>query len=41
MTKNKEIVDVLEASDQYNLKALSEPVYKYFVCFPKNIDKVQ
>jgi len=41
MTKSKEIIDVLEASDQYNLKALSEPVYKYFVCFPKIIDKIE
>jgi len=39
-TKNKEIIDVLEASDQYNLKALSEPVYKYFICYPKSIHKV-
>jgi len=36
LTKNKEIKDVLEASDQYNLAALSVPVKKYFVCFPKN-----
>lgn len=39
-TKNKEIIDVLEASDQYNLKALSEPVYKYFICYPKSLYKV-
>ena len=39
-TKNKEIIDVLEASDQYNLKALSEPVYKYFICYPKSVHKV-
>lgn len=39
-TKNNEIIDVLEASDQYNLKALSEPVYKYFICYPKSIHKV-
>ena len=39
-TKNREIIDVLEASDQYNLKALSEPVYKYFICYPKSIHKV-
>ncbi|HLV50432.1 MAG TPA: hypothetical protein VKY44_00585, partial [Flavobacterium sp.] len=40
-TKDKEIIDVLEASDQYNLKALSEPVYKYFICYPKSIHKVE
>ena len=39
-TKNKEMIDVLEASDQYNLKALSEPVYKYFICYPKSLYKV-
>lgn len=39
-TKNNKIIDVLEASDQYNLKALSEPVYKYFICYPKSIYKV-
>lgn len=39
-TKNNEIIDVLEASDQYNLRALSEPVYKYFICYPKSIHKV-
>lgn len=35
LTKNKQIIDVLEASDQSNLAALSVPVTKYFVCFPK------
>ncbi len=35
LTKKKEIIDVLEASDQNHLKALSEPVMKYFVCYPK------
>ena len=40
ITKNKELIDVLEASDQCNLKALSEPVYKYFICYPKSIHKV-
>ena len=39
-TKSNQIIDVLEASDQYNLKALSEPVYKYFICYPKTNDKV-
>lgn len=35
LTKSKHIIDVLEASDQHHLKALSEPVMKYFVCYPK------
>ncbi|ESU27180.1 hypothetical protein FLJC2902T_21520 [Flavobacterium limnosediminis JC2902] len=33
--KDKTIEDVVEASDQLNLKALSKPVTKYYVCFPK------
>lgn len=33
--KDKSIEDVLEASDQLHLKALSKPVTKYFICFPK------
>ncbi|UOK41776.1 MULTISPECIES: HD domain-containing protein [Flavobacterium] len=33
--KDKTIEDVVEASDQLNLKALSKPVTKYFICFPK------
>lgn len=35
LKKDKTIVDVVEASDQLNLKALSKPVTKYFICFPK------
>ncbi len=35
--KDKTIEDVIEASDQLNLKALSKPVTKYYVCFPKQI----
>lgn len=37
LKKNREVVDVLEASDQLNLKALSKPVTKYFVCYPKHV----
>jgi uncharacterized protein len=33
--KDKTIEDVIEASDQLHLKALSKPVTKYFICFPK------
>src|SRR5690606_5847132 len=29
------IKDVTKASDQFNLKALSKPVTKYFMCYPK------
>ena len=35
LKKDKTIEDVVEASDQLHLKALSKPVTKYFVCFPK------
>uniref|UniRef100_UPI004048FAE1 HD domain-containing protein n=1 Tax=Flavobacterium sp. TaxID=239 RepID=UPI004048FAE1 len=35
LKKDKTIVDVVEASDQLNLKALSKAVTKYFICFPK------
>ncbi|HEU4496342.1 MAG TPA: HD domain-containing protein [Flavobacterium sp.] len=35
LKKDKTIEDVAEASDQLNLKALSKPVTKYFICFPK------
>lgn len=33
--KDKSIEDVVEASDHLNLKALSKPVTKYYICFPK------
>jgi hypothetical protein len=33
--KNGKIQDIVKASDQLNLKALSKPVTKYFICFPK------
>lgn len=33
--KDKTIEDVVEASDQLNLKALSKPVTKYYLCYPK------
>lgn len=35
LKKDKTIEDVVEASDQLYLKALSKPVTKYFICFPK------
>ena len=39
LKKDKTIEDVVEASDQLNLKALSKPVTKYFICFPKLLDE--
>ena len=37
LKKDKTIEDVAEASDQLNLKALSKPVTKYYICFPKHL----
>lgn len=36
LLKTTEVIDVAEASDHLNLKALSKPVKKYFVCYPKD-----
>jgi len=33
--KNGAIRDVTEASDHLNLQALSNTVYKYYICYPK------
>ena len=35
--KDKTIEDVVEASDQLNLKSLSKLVTKYYICFPKQL----
>lgn len=35
LRKDRTVEDVVEASDQLNLKALSKPVTKYYICFPK------
>jgi HD superfamily phosphohydrolase len=37
LKKDKSIEDVVEASDQLNLKALSKPVTKYYICYPKQL----
>ncbi len=37
LKKDKTIEDVVEASDQLNLKALSKPVTKYYICYPKQL----
>lgn len=39
LKKDKTVEDVVEASDQLNLKALSKPVTKYFICFPKVVSE--
>ena len=33
--KNGAIKDVIEASDHLNIQALSKPVDKYYLCYPK------
>ncbi|MFN3755067.1 HD domain-containing protein [Flavobacterium sp.] len=40
LKKDRTIEDVVEASDQLNLKALSKPVTKYFICYPKLLDNI-
>ncbi len=36
--KTGKIKDIVKASDQLNLKALSKPVTKFFICYPKDIN---
>lgn len=36
LRKNGKVMDVVKASDHLNLKALSETVTKYYMCFPKD-----
>src|SRR5690606_3199956 len=33
--KSGKIQDIVKASDQLNLKALSKPVTKFYICYPK------
>jgi len=35
LNKSGKIKDIVKASDQLNLKALSKPVTKYYICYPK------
>ncbi len=36
LLKSGKIKDIAKVSDQLNLKALSKPVTKYYMCYPKN-----
>ncbi len=36
--KTSKIVDIVNATDHFNLKTLSKPVTKYFICYPKPKD---
>ena len=35
--KSGKIADIVKASDHLNLKALSKPVTKYYICYPKEL----
>jgi len=37
LEKNNKLTDIATASDNFNIQSLSEPVNKYFLCFPKEI----
>jgi hypothetical protein len=37
LLKNGKVIEATEASDHLNLKVLSQPVKKYFVCYPKEL----
>jgi HD superfamily phosphohydrolase len=37
LRKDGSLEDVVDLSDQMNLRALSKPVTKYYLCFPKNL----
>ncbi|MDE1206786.1 HD domain-containing protein [Tenacibaculum larymnensis] len=37
-TKKGKLKDIAKASDQLNLKALTKPVVKYYLCYPKKIN---
>ncbi|MCH8326766.1 MAG: hypothetical protein IIB83_09465 [Bacteroidetes bacterium] len=34
--KNGKVTDIVKASDHLNLKVLSKPVTKYYICYPKD-----
>ena len=39
LKKDNTVEDVVEASDQLNLKSISKEVIKYYICFPKQLIK--
>jgi hypothetical protein len=38
LTSDGTVTDIAKASDQFNISGLSEPVVKYYLCFPKGIN---
>ena len=39
LTKKREIIDVAEAADLPNIRAMSKIVTKYYLCYPKELEK--
>jgi predicted transcriptional regulator len=39
LKKDETIEDVVDVSDQLSLKALSKAVTKYYICYPKQLQK--
>jgi hypothetical protein len=39
LKKDNTVEDVVEASDQLNLKSISKEVTKYYICYPKQLTK--
>ena len=39
LSKNNEVLDLAKASDHFNIKALNNKTKKYFISYPKLIDK--
>lgn len=35
LSKNQKLKDIAKASDQFNIQALTNPVIKYIICYPK------
>jgi len=35
LNKKGKLIDIAKASDQFNIQALTKPVIKHFICYPK------
>lgn len=35
LSKSGKVIDIVKASDQFNVKALATPITKYYICYPK------
>lgn len=38
LDKNQDVTDIATASDNFNIRTLSKPVSKYFLCYPKELN---